>query len=109
MDAAHGQPVEEIRRALVTSPDIEYDDQGRIVGAGLTLRPAPHRFDRRVAAQHVVRHGRPRLAIDASGVPSIVRATAVVSLVTPDDLTSVRTAFCNHVQFFASQQPRGRG
>ncbi|GDY33535.1 hypothetical protein GTS_51680 [Gandjariella thermophila] len=29
-------------------------------------------------------------------------ATAVVSLVTPGDMTSVRSAFCNHVDFFAS-------
>lgn len=35
---------EEIRDRLAAVPDTEYDDQGRIIGQGLTLRPTPHRF-----------------------------------------------------------------
>lgn len=35
-------------------------------------------------------------------VTSVEPATAVVSLVTPDDLASVRSAFCNQVHFFAT-------
>jgi alkylmercury lyase len=29
---------------LADLPDLETDEQGRIVGSGLTLRPTPHRF-----------------------------------------------------------------
>ena len=55
---AHGQPVtteqladatastvDQMRAALATMPDTEYDDRGRIIGNGLTLRPTPHRFE----------------------------------------------------------------
>lgn len=123
--AAHGQPVQDVRRALAVSPDIEYDEQDRIVGAGLTLRPTPHRFeidgrvlytwcamDTLVYPRLVERSARVTSPCQATGTP--VRLTvgdttvtdidppeAVISLVTPDDLTSVRTAFCNHVHFFA--------
>ncbi|GAA4888921.1 organomercurial lyase MerB [Pseudonocardia sp. C8] len=126
--AAHGQPVREVRRALASTPDIEYDEAGRIVGAGLTLRPTPHRFeiDGRVlytwCAMDTLVYprllGRParvtspcqvtgipiHLAIDDTGVTDVDPPTAVVSLVTPEDLTSVRADFCNHVHFFTSQQ-----
>ncbi|WP_199429520.1 organomercurial lyase MerB [Qaidamihabitans albus] len=126
--AAHGQPVEDVRRALATSPDIEYDGHGRIVGAGLTLRPTPHRFEidgrvlytwcamdtlvypRLLASPARITSpcqatGAPiDLAVDDTGVTEIDPATAVVSLVTPGDLTSVRTAFCDHVHFFVSRQ-----
>lgn len=125
--AAHGQPVADVRRALTTSPDIEYDDEGRIVGAGLTLRPTAHRFEidgqqlytwcamdtlvyprllnrpaHVTSPCHVT--GTPiHLTVDDTGVTSADPATAVVSLVACDDITSVRTAFCNHVHFFASE------
>lgn len=126
--AAHGQPTEDVRHALANSPDIEYDDQGRIVGAGLTLQSTPHRFEidgRQLytwCAMDTLIYprllGRPahvtspcqvtgapiRLSIDGTGITSIDPATAIVSLVTPDDLTSVRAAFCNYVHFFASEQ-----
>ncbi|NKQ55629.1 organomercurial lyase MerB [Amycolatopsis sp. K13G38] len=125
--AAHGQPVREVRRALASTPDIEYDEAGRIVGAGLTLRPTPHRFEidglvlytwcamdtlvyprllgrpAHVTSPCRTTGARIHLTIDDTGVTSIDPPTAVVSLVTPDDLASVRTAFCNHVHFFASQ------
>lgn len=129
--AAHGQPADEVRHALTNSPDIEYDDHGRIVGAGLTLRPTAHRFEidgqqlytwcamdtlvyprllnrsaHITSPCHVT--GTPiRLTVDDTGVTSTDPATAVVSLVAPDDLTSVRAAFCNQVHFFASEHAAG--
>jgi alkylmercury lyase len=42
--AAAGRPVDDVRTGLAVVPDTEYDDQGRIIGQGLTLRPTPHRF-----------------------------------------------------------------
>ena len=42
--AAAGRPVDDVRTGLAAVPDTEYDDQGRIIGQGLTLRPTPHRF-----------------------------------------------------------------
>ena len=40
--------------------------------------------------------------MDASGVTSLDPVTAVVSLVNPEDLSSVRASFCSQVHFFAS-------
>lgn len=34
-----------MRAGLAQHPNIEWDNQGRIVGFGMTLRPTPHRFD----------------------------------------------------------------
>jgi alkylmercury lyase len=43
-----------------------------------------------------------RLTVEPDHVASVDPATAVVSIVTPDACTSIRTAFCNQVHFFAS-------
>lgn len=123
---AQDQPIEDVRQALWASPDIEYDDQGRIIGAGLTLRPTPHQFeidgqtlytwcamDTLIYPRMLGRSARVtspchstgtpiHLVISDSAVTSVSPPTVVVSLVSPDDLTSVRSAFCNHVHFFAS-------
>ena len=45
-----------------------------------------------------------RLNVDESGVTGLEPEGAVVSLVDPQDLTSVRSAFCNQVHFFASTE-----
>jgi alkylmercury lyase len=43
-----------------------------------------------------------RLTVDPSeGVSALDPATAVVSLVTPEQMSSVRTAFCNPSRYFA--------
>lgn len=36
--------IEEIQTSLRQMPSIELDEDGNVVGAGLTLRPTPHRF-----------------------------------------------------------------
>lgn len=41
---AAGRPHEEVAEAIRSLPSIEYDDESRIVGAGLTLNPTRHRF-----------------------------------------------------------------
>lgn len=42
--AAGGWLVEEVRGGLQGHPSVEWDEAGRIVGFGLTLRPTPHRL-----------------------------------------------------------------
>lgn len=123
---AAGRTVDEVRARLAAVPDTEYDDHGRIIGQGLTLRPTRHRFtvdgqelytwcaldtlifptllDRGASIESVSpASGLPiRVTVDASGVTSVEPATAVVSLVNPDDMTSIRSSFCSQVHYFAS-------
>lgn len=130
---ATGRGVAEVRRALAALPDTEYDDRGRVVGHGLTLRPTPHRFTvdgRRLytwcaldtlAFPTVL--GRPAavasptpgtgdlvtLDVDPStGVSALQPATAVVSVVVPEQCTSVRSAFCEQVHYFATRDTAER-
>lgn len=42
---AAGRPIQDARTALAAVPDAEYDEDGRIIGQGLTLRPTPHHFE----------------------------------------------------------------
>lgn len=42
--AAGGWRVEELRAELARHPGVDWDDDGRIVGFGLTLHPTPHTF-----------------------------------------------------------------
>ena len=39
--AETGKPVEEVKQVLQTLPSVELDEQGRVVGYGLTLVPTP--------------------------------------------------------------------
>lgn len=127
--AAAGRTVDDVRRGLAAVPDTEYDAQGRILGQGLTLRPTNHRFT--VAGEELytwcaldtlifpalveraahVESVSPasgatiRVTIDpATGVTSVEPATAVVSLVNPERMTSIRPSFCNQVHFFTSPE-----
>lgn len=123
---ATGRSVEEIEQALTVMPDTEYDDDGRIVGSGLTLNPTPHRYETdghtlytwcaldtlifptvlgRAAQVSSPCHatGTPvRVSVEPDRVLTVTPATAVVSIVTPDAPASVRASFCNQVHFFAS-------
>ncbi len=138
---AQGQPVElgalaaaasktmpEVIRALASVPDTEYDDAGRIIGQGLTLKPTPHHIEidgtplytwcaldtlifpailgtsaRIESVCHTT--GVPvRVTVTTSGVTGVEPSSAVVSLVNPEDMSAVRSAFCNQVHFFASAE-----
>jgi alkylmercury lyase len=124
--AATGHPVQDVQQALATLPDTEYDEQGRIVGHGITLRPTPHHFQvggralftwcaldtlifpavlGQPALVQSPCHGTGvvvHLTVEPDKITSVDPATAVVSIVTPDACSSIRTAFCNQVHFFAS-------
>ncbi len=129
--AATARPTAEVRAAIDALADVELDDQGRIVGNGITLRPTPHRFT--VDGKQLYTWcaldtlifpallGRPaevesaspvsgqaiRLIVAPDGVASVDPPTAVVSLVTPDAPRSIRAAFCNQVHFFTSSDEAG--
>ena len=123
--AATGRAGDEVAQAVGRLRDTEYDDAGRIVGYGITLRPTPHRFTvdghqlytwcaldtlifpaplGQSAQVESPCHstGAPiRLTVEPDRVRDVEPQTAMVSIVTPDDLVSVRASFCNHVHFFA--------
>lgn len=124
--ATTGRTVPEVRAALAAVPDTEYDGEGHIVGQGLTLRPTQHRFevdgeqlytwcalDTLIFPALLGATARVESACHATGVPILLStgagsltgvqpATAVVSLVKPEDMSSIRSAFCNQVHFFTS-------
>lgn len=126
--AAAGLPIGETEERLTAIADVERDVQGRIVGLGLTLRPTSHRFTvdgeelytwcaldtlifpivlGRTAVIECVSPvgGQPiRVVVTPTGVSSIEPPTAVVSLVNPEQMTSIRSAFCNEVHYFASRE-----
>jgi alkylmercury lyase len=109
-------------------PSIEWDEGGNIVGAGLTLRPTPHRFklkDRTLftwcaldslmfpglVGQTVqvespcAATGRPvRVTVTPQGVQQVEPPEAVVSLVAPEASPNVRRVFCDYVNFFHSAE-----
>jgi alkylmercury lyase len=123
---ALGWPAARMAAALKQAVSTEWDDDGNVVGYGLTLRETAHAFevdDRRLYTwcafdtlffpalidrpAHVVS----RCA--ATGVPVALTVTpdekrdvepagAAVSLILPQDTPDIRAAFCCHVHFFAS-------
>ena len=126
---ASGRTIDDVRPGLAAVPDTEYDQQGRIIGQGLTLRPTHHRFT--VAGQllytwcaldtlifpallgHTARvesvsptsGATIRATVDPThGVIDVEPATAVVSLVNPDQIGAIRSSFCNQVHYFTSPQ-----
>lgn len=129
LTASTGYHVDDVRARLAAAPDTEYDEQGRIIGQGLTLSPTRHRFT--VAGQELytwcaldtlifpallqrtahVESVSPasgetiRVTIDpVAGVTSVEPATAVVSLVNPEQIASIRSSFCNQVHYFTSAE-----
>ena len=125
---AAGRSVEATLAALAATPETEYDDEGHIVGQGLTLRPTRHRFtvdgeelytwcaldtlifpvviDRaaRIESTSPTSGGTVRVTATPTGVTAVEPATAVVSLVNPEDLTSIRSSFCNQVHYFTTAE-----
>lgn len=141
---AYGNPVtpNEIAINLQVSPDkvtstvrrfeAEFDQEGKIVGLGLTLIPTPHVYkvnDRTLYTW---------CAVDALTFPGILKHTAsiesndpvtgekihirltpdtvekikpkdaVVSFVKNIDLTNLRSSFCNNTNFFSSLETGSR-
>ena len=126
--AASGHTMNDVRRRLAAVPDTEYDDTGRIIGQGLTLRPTAHRFTlegqelytwcaldtlifpallgraARVESTSPISGQPVRVSIQPAGLTSVEPATAVVSLLNPEDMSSIRSSFCNQVHYFTSPE-----
>jgi alkylmercury lyase len=122
-----GRSPEQVREALASRGDVELDEQGRIVGYGITLRATPHRFEvegrqlytwcaldtlmfprllgtsARVESPSHGNGAAIRVEVEPDRVVRVDPPGAVVSLVTPDAPQSVRMSFCNQVHFFADQ------
>ena len=121
--AAAGWSVEDVEAALAAQTSAERDEQGRLVGFALTLRPTTHRFtvDERTVftwcASDTLMLGRTavvestcpqtgyviRIELTPDGVGRVDAPEAVMSAVRPrGQLTDVRSATCNHGLFFSS-------
>jgi alkylmercury lyase len=120
-----GLTTDQLSRKLA-SMDLDYDDKGHVIGAGLTLRPTPHRFSvgghdlftwcaldalmypslpaETVHVESPCRAtGRPvSVTVAPNGVTEINPPEAVVSLVLPQAGQPPRLAFCGEVHFFSS-------
>ncbi len=126
--AASGRSVEQVRRVLSAHPSVEWDDQGRLVGFGLTLRPTPHKFafegrsvygwcatdalmfpvllDKPGIVESVcpATHTRIRVEVTPDGVRSVDPPEAVVSEVRPNRaVADVRAEICHLGHFFSSR------
>jgi alkylmercury lyase len=131
--AAAGRSVEDIEAALGEQTSAERDEDGRLVGLGLTLRATPHRYlldgrtlfawcasDALMFPVILVRRGviestcgltgQPiRIELTPDGVERVDPRGAVVSGVRPaGQLADVRSAICQHGRFFASRQAAAR-
>jgi alkylmercury lyase len=121
-----GWPLERVAAALDEAVSIEWDDEGNVVGYGLTLRETAHAFEidgRRLytwcafdtlffpaltnRTAHVISRcaatGVPvSLTITPTAIRTVEPAGAAMSLILPQATADIRQAFCCHVHFFAS-------
>lgn len=123
--AATKRSSKEIENILSTLPSVERDEQGRVIGYGITLNPTPHHFEvggktlytwcaldtlmfpkligRTVHIESPCYKTRKtiKVTVNPNQVVSVEPPSAVVSIVTPEQMTSVRESFCNQVHFFS--------
>lgn len=125
-----GRPEADVAEALRQFEEIVYDEDGRIVGAGLSLLPTPYRFEfqRQVLytwcaldtlifpiwLEHAAQISSAcpmtgtsiSLRISPEGVEQLAPPSGVMSLLIADGLATccnIREAFCAYSQFFASR------
>ena len=130
--AASGKSPEEVRAVLDQFPSAEWDDQGRVVGLGLTLCLTPHRLELEGHTLYAwcaldallfpLLLGRPasiespcrgtgepvRIEVRPAGIEAAEPPSAVVSVVVAQDLASVRSVGCNNTHFFSSPEAASR-
>lgn len=121
---------DELERRLTQLPDTEFDQQGNILGWGVTLVPTSHRFQMRgtplftwcafdtvlfppslgAPAQvqstcPVTGHPITFVATPEGKVLDLLPVGSVLSLIIPEERRDcVRATFCQHSLFFASEQ-----
>ncbi len=130
--AAAGKSPEEVRATLDRFPSTEWDDQGRVVGLGLTLCLTPHRLKLEGhtlfawcaldALLFPVLLGRPasiespcrgtgepvHIEVRPAGIEAAEPPSAVVSVVVAQDLANIRSVGCNNTHFFSSPEAASR-
>ena len=131
--AASGKSPEEVRAALDRFPSAEWDEQGRVVGLGLTLRLTPHRLElggsttlfawcaldaflfpvllgRAASIESPCRGtGEPvHIELTPAGIVTVEPPSAVASIVGARDLADFRRVSCNNTHFFSSPQAASR-
>ncbi len=130
--AASGKSPEEVRATLDQFPSAEWDEQGRVVGLGLTLRPTPHRLELEGSTLFAwcaldallfpVLLGRPasvespcrgtgepvNIELTPAGIEQVEPPSAVVSIVAARDLATFRSVSCNSTHFFSSPEAASR-
>ena len=123
---------EEVRAALDRFPSAEWDEQGRVVGLGLTLQLTPHRLELEGrtlfawcaldALLFPILLGRPasiespcrgtgelvHIEVTSAGIEVVEPTAAVVSIVAARDLTDFRRVSCNNAHFFSSPEAASR-
>ena len=118
----------ETAAVLQRMPNVELDTDGNLVGAGITLNPTPHQF--RVNSSQVytwcaldtllfaIILGKPatvdspspvsgkniHMKVAPDRVLDLEPPSAVVSLLVPEQVDDIRSAFCNYVHFFTSAE-----
>ena len=119
---------EEVRAALDRVPSAEWDEQGRVVGLGLTLQLTPHRLELegrtlfawcaldallfpillgRSASIESPCRGTGELVhieVTSAGIEAVEPPSAVVSIVAARDLATFRRVSCNNAHFFCSTE-----
>jgi alkylmercury lyase len=126
--AASGVALDDVGALLHGQPGTDWDDHGRLIGFGLTLRPTAHRLIlsgrrlytwcatdtllfplilgvRAVAESHCPATRQPiRVELESDAVLSIDPEQAVVSQVSAHQVMDVRGEVCTHGHFFASAE-----
>jgi alkylmercury lyase len=130
--AASSKSPEEVRAALERFPSAEWDEQGRVIGLGLTLQLTPHRLElegrtlfawcaldsllfpillERPASIESPCRGTGELVhieVTSAGIEAVEPPSAVVSIVAAPDLANFRRVSCNNAHFFSSPEATSR-
>ena len=130
--AAAGKSPAEVLAALDPFPSAEWDEQGRVVGLGLTLQLTPHRLELEGrtlfawcaldALLFPVLLGRPasiespcrgtgepvHIEVSPTEIEMLAPPSAVVSIVAARDLANLRSVGCNNTHFFSSPEAASR-
>ena len=129
---ASAKSPEGVRAALERFPSAEWDEQGRVVGLGLTLHLTPHRLELEDntlfawcaldALFFPVLLGRPasiespcrgtgelvHMEVTPSGIEAVEPPSVVLSIVAAPDLANFRRVSCNNTHFFSSPEAASR-
>ncbi len=129
-DTLHITP-DEATAALQKLPNIEFNQEGNLIGSGLTLSETPHQFQiyghdmftwcafdtlffpiiigdaAHVKSTCAVTGDEVKLTVTPNKIENLNPNTAVISIVLPDvtdACCNIRGSFCNHVHYFINYE-----